>query len=418
MGHVKRLKCLVCGTEYDENEVMYTCPKCGDNGLLEVEYDYESIKREFTKEYLSNNKSYSLWRYLPLLPINDPSKIAPLQVGFTPLYQVPRIREDLGVSNLFVKDDGRNPTASLKDRASAIVVSKAQELGKTEITCASTGNAASSLAGATASLGLKSYIFVPKNAPKAKLTQLLVFGATVFAVNGTYDEAFDLSIKATREFGWYNRNTGFNPYTVEGKKTVALEIAEQLSFDVPNYVFVSVGDGNIISGVYKGFFDLLNLGFIDRMPKIVAVQAEGCSPVVDAVNGDGIIKPVVPNTIADSISVGIPRSGIMAVKYIKNSNGFGIKVSDEEILKAIKYLGTMSGIFAEPAASTSFAGYLKALKEGLIKGSDKVVVIITGNGLKDIDSAMKSVKEPIYIDPTIEDVKRKVMEINELFRRR
>ena len=420
MGHIKKLKCLVCGSEYNENEVMYTCPKCGDEGLLEVEYDYEAIKKEFTKEYLQNNftkeylqnnKMYNLWRYLPLLPINDPSKIGPLQVGFTPLYPVERIRADLGVSNLYIKDDGRNPTASLKDRASAIVTAKARELGLNEITCASTGNAASSLAGATASTGLKSYIFVPKTAPVAKLTQLLVFGATVFAVNGTYDEAFELSIKATKEFGWYNRNTGFNPYTVEGKKTVALEIAEQLNFDVPDYVFVSVGDGNIISGVYKGFFDLLNLGFIEKMPTLVPVQAEGCAPVVDAINGDGIIRPVTPNTIADSISVGIPRSGIMAVKYIKETKGFGIKVSDEEILSAIKYLGTMSGIFAEPAASTSFAGYLKALKEGLVKKDDKVVVIITGNGLKDIASAMKSVKEPIYIDPTIEDVKKKLNEI-------
>ncbi|MGB9832664.1 MAG: threonine synthase, partial [Caldisericum exile] len=233
---------------------------------------------------------------------------------------------------------------------------------------------------------------------------------TVFAVNGTYDEAFDLSISATKEFGWYNRNTGFNPYTVEGKKTVALEIAEQLNFDVPDYIFVSVGDGNIISGVYKGFFDLLNLGFIDRMPKLIAVQAEGCSPVVDAVNGDGIIRPVIPNTIADSISVGIPRSGIMAVKYIKESGGFGIKVSDLEILNAIKYLGSKSGIFAEPAGSTSFAGYLKALNSGSIRKDDKVVVIITGNGLKDVDSAMRAVKEPIYVDPTIEDVKNKLKE--------
>jgi len=408
MAHIKSLKCLVCGREYKENEVLYTCPHCGNDGLLEVEYDYEKIKKEFTLDFLKNNKNYSMWRYLPLLPINDPSKIGPLQVGFTPLYEVKNIRSDLGVENLYIKDEGRNPTASLKDRASAVVVVKAQELGLNEITCASTGNAASSLAGATASLGLKSYIFAPKTAPKAKLTQLLVFGATVFAVNGSYDEAFDLSIEATKEFGWYNRNTGFNPYTVEGKKTVALEIAEQLNFEVPDYVFVSVGDGNIISGVYKGFFDLFNLGFISKIPRLVAVQAEGCKPVVDAVNGDGVIKPVIPNTIADSISVGIPRSGLMAVKYIKESDGFGISVSDSEILSSIKYLGEKSGIFAEPAASTAFAGYLKALREGKISKKDKVVVIITGNGLKDIDSAMKSVKEPIFIEPNIEEVKKKI----------
>lgn len=406
MSNVKNLRCLVCGREYNENEVMYTCPHCGNEGLLEVVYDYEKVKKEFDVSYLEHNTNYSMWRYLPLLPINNSTKIGPLNVGYTPLYEVKRIREDLGVSNLYIKDDGRNPSASLKDRASSVVAVKAQELGKNIITCASTGNAASSLACVTASLGLRSFIFVPKTAPKAKLTQLLVFGATVFAINGIYDQAFDLSIEATEEFGWYNRNTGFNPYTVEGKKTVALEIAEQLKFDVPDYVFVSVGDGNIISGVYKGFYDLYSLGMISKIPRLVAVQAEGCKPVVDAINGDGIIRPVKPDTIADSISVGIPRSGLMAVKYVRESNGFGIAVSDSLIIDSIRYLGNKSGIFAEPAGVTSFAGYIKALNENRVSKDDKVVVIITGNGLKDIDSAMKSVGQPLFIEPNIESVKK------------
>jgi len=405
MSNVKNLRCLICGREYNENEVMYTCPHCGNEGLLEVVYDYERVGKEFSVSYLEQSNDYSMWRYLPLLPINDPSKVGPLKVGYTPLYEVKRVREELGVSNLYIKDDGRNPSASLKDRASSVVAVKAQELGKDIITCASTGNAASSLACVTASLGLKSFIFVPKSAPKAKLTQLLVFGATVFAINGIYDQAFDLSIEATEEFGWYNRNTGFNPYTVEGKKTVALEIAEQLKFDVPDYVFVSVGDGNIISGVYKGFYDLYSLGMVSKIPRLVAVQAEGCKPVVDAINGDGVIRPVTPNTIADSISVGIPRSGIMAVKYVRESNGFGVAVSDSLIIDSIRYLGNKSGIFAEPAGVTSFAGYIKALNENLVSKEDKVVVIITGNGLKDIDSAMKSVGQPIFIEPNLEMLK-------------
>ena len=410
MSNVKNLRCLICGREYNENEVMYTCPHCGNEGLLEVVYDYERVGKEFSVSYLEQSNDYSMWRYLPLLPINDPSKVGPLKVGYTPLYEVKRVREELGVSNLYIKDDGRNPSASLKDRASSVVAVKAQELGKDIITCASTGNAASSLACVTASLGLKSFIFVPKSAPKAKLTQLLVFGATVFAINGIYDQAFDLSIEATEEFGWYNRNTGFNPYTVEGKKTVALEIAEQLKFDVPDYVFVSVGDGNIISGVYKGFYDLYSLGMVSKIPRLVAVQAEGCKPVVDAINGDGVIRPVTPNTIADSISVGIPRSGIMAVKYVRESNGFGVAVSDSLIIDSIRYLGNKSGIFAEPAGVTSFAGYIKALDENLVSKEDKVVVIITGNGLKDIDSAMKSVGQPIFIEPNLENVKRALNE--------
>ncbi len=410
MSYVKKLKCLLCGSEYNPDEVTYTCPKCGNDGILEVIYDYEEIKKHFSKESLQSNKDYSMWRYLPLLPVNDPSKIGPLKVGWTPLYEAKRIREDLDIPYLWIKDDGRNPTASLKDRASAIAVVKAQELGKKVVTCASTGNAASSLAGASASVGLKNYIFVPRTAPKAKIAQLLVFGATVLAVKGSYDEAFDLSIKATEKFGWYNRNTAFNPYMVEGKKTVALEIIEQMNFEVPDYVFVSVGDGCIISGVAKGYKDMLSLGFIDKMPKLVAVQAEGCKPIVDAVNGDGSVKFVKPDTIADSIAVGIPRNRVMAVRDVKESGGFGIAVSDEEILSAIKYLGSTQGIFAEPAGATGFAGMLKALKEGKISKNDKIVVIVTGNGLKDVESAQKAGGTPIEIEPRIEDVERVLKE--------
>ncbi len=411
MSYVKKLKCLLCGSEYDPNEVTYTCPKCGNDGILEVIYDYEEIKKYFSKESLQTNKDYSMWRYLPLLPVNDPSKIGPLKVGWTPLYEAKRIRKDLDIPHLWIKDDGRNPTASLKDRASAIAVVKAQELGKKVVTCASTGNAASSLAGASASVGLKNYIFVPRTAPKAKIAQLLVFGATVLAVKGSYDEAFDLSIEATEKFGWYNRNTAFNPYMVEGKKTVALEIIEQMNFEVPDYVFVSVGDGCIISGVAKGYKDMLSLGLINKMPKLVAVQAEGCKPIVDAVNGDGSVKFVKPDTIADSIAVGIPRNRVMAVRDVKESGGFGVAVSDEEILSAIKYLGSAQGIFAEPAGATGFAGMLKALKEGKISKNDKIVVIITGNGLKDIESAQKAGGAPIEIEPRIEDVERVLKEM-------
>ncbi|MGC8757159.1 MAG: threonine synthase [Caldisericaceae bacterium] len=410
MDNIVSLKCLVCGREYKPDEVRYTCPHCGNNGILEVNYNYDRIRQFFTKKTLSENREYSMWRYLPLLPVQQENFVGPLQVGWTPLYTAQRVREYLGVSSLWIKDDGRNPTASLKDRASAIAVVKAQELNIDTLTCASTGNAASSLAGASASLGLKNYIFVPKTAPKAKLAQLLVFGATVFAVNGSYDEAFDLSIEATENFGWYNRNTSFNPYMVEGKKTVSLEIAEQLDFDVPDYVFVSVGDGCIISGVNKGFYDLYKLGFISKMPRLVAVQAEGCSPIVEAVNGDGIIHNIEnPRTIADSISVGIPRNGLMAVRDIKNSGGFGVSVSDNEILEAIKLLGTVQGIFAEPAGAAGFAGYLKALRSETISKKSKVVVIVTGNGLKDVDSALKAVKSPVVIEPTIDSLKEALL---------
>lgn len=406
MSYISKLKCLLCGTEFEKTEVLYTCPKCGNEGILEVEYDYNKIKKVFNLDFLKSSKQYSIWRYLPLLPIENPNKIGPLQVGWTPLYEVKRLRKKLDFQNLWIKDDGRNPTNSLKDRASAIAIVKASELEKDSITCASTGNAASSLAGAAASIGIKSIIFVPKTAPKAKIAQLLIFGAKVFAVNGTYDEAFELSIQATNEFGWYNRNTAFNPYMVEGKKTVSIEIAEQMNFNVPDYVFVSVGDGCIISGVYKGFIDLYHLKIVNKIPKLVAVQAEGCSPIVDAINTNSEIKFVTPQTIADSIAVGIPRNRIMAMRDIKNSGGFGIKVSDQEILSAIKILGENEGIFAEPAGSTAFAGFLKALNSSLIEKNNKVVIIVTGNGLKDIESAMKVAGLPIEIEPKISEVKK------------
>jgi threonine synthase len=410
MSYVTKLKCLLCNREYDPGEVKYSCPHCGYDGILEVHYAYDEIRKIFSKDYLKNNNNFSMWRYLPLLPVDNYSFIGPLKVGWTPLYEARRIRENLNMNFLWIKDDGRNPTASLKDRASAIAIVKARELDNDSVTCASTGNAASSLAGASASTGLKSFIFVPRTAPKAKIAQLLIFGAKVFAVKGSYDEAFDLSIKATEEFGWYNRNTAFNPYMVEGKKTVALEIAEQLSFNVPDYIFVSVGDGCIISGIAKGYKDLYNLGLIDSTPKLVAVQAEGCSPIVDALNENSEVKFVEPHTIADSIAVGIPRNRIMAMRDIRNSKGFGVKVSDSEILSAIKYLGESEGIFAEPAGIAAFAGLLKALREKLIKRDSKVVVLITGNGLKDIDSAMKAVSVPFEIEPKIEEVKRALKE--------
>ncbi len=408
MSNVKSLTCMICGKEYSENEVKYTCPHCGPEGILEINYDYNAISKSFDKSILSRSSEYSMWRYLPVLPIKDTSKISPLKVGWTPLYPVERLRRLLDLEQLWIKDDGRNPSGSLKDRASSVVVAKARELGIEAVTCASTGNAASSLACISASLGIKNYIFVPRTAPKAKIAQLLVFGAKVFAVRGTYDEAFDLSIKATERFGWYNRNTAFNPFTVEGKKTVALEIAEQMEFKVPDFVFVSVGDGNIISGVWKGYKDLYELGFTRSMPKLVPVQAEGCSPIVDAINEGTEVKFTTPNTIADSIAVGIPRSRIMAIKYIRESGGFGVKVSDSEILSAIKLLGSFEGIFAEPAGSTAFAGVLRALKENKINRQSKIVAIVTGNGLKDIESAMKVAGTPIEINPDIEEVPRTI----------
>ncbi len=399
MHYITRLQCTVCEKEYDPKDVEYTCPACGNNGNLTVLYDYHLVKKGWHKEDLLTNRDFTIWRYLPLLPIQNPSHIPPVQVGWTPLYQFPKLAKEYGCADLIIKDDGRNPTASFKDRPSVIAVAKALEKKAQVITCASTGNAASSLAGACASVGLPSVIFVPQTAPQAKITQLLVYGAKVVMVKGTYDQAFDLSLKATEKFGWYSRNTGFNPYTREGKKTVAFELCEQLMWQVPDKIIISVGDGNIISGAWKGFLELKEIGWIDHLPHMYAVQAEGASPVVKAIQSGNPIVEENAQTVADSISVGNPRDGLNAVKAVTNSGGKGITVTDKEILDAIPALAQKTGIFAEPAASAAYAGFLKLAQAGEFKTDDKAAVLITGNGLKDISGAMKSVStKPILIE--------------------
>ena len=415
MDHVLGLKCVLCGAEYDVGEVLYVCPRHGDEGMVDVVYDYELIGRRLTRERLANDPTNSIWRYADLLPVADPGLAPPLQVGWTPLYQAARLGERLGLRHLWVKDDGREPTASFKDRASAVGVVKALELGRDIMTCASTGNAASSLAGLTASVGLTTYIFVPQTAPQAKVAQLLIFGANVVMVKGTYDQAFDLCLEASKEYGWYSRNTAFNPYLSEGKKTAALEICEQLGWEAPDRMFVSVGDGGIIGGLWKGLKDLRALGFIDKMPKLMGVQAEGAAPLFKAWReGTEEIEPVVLNTLADSISVGVPRDRIKALRAVRQTGGEYVTVSDEEILDAMRVLARGAAVFAEPAGAAGFAGLAKLEREGRIDPEERIVVVVTGNGLKDVASAIKATGQPHLIEPTMEDLRRLMGRITRL----
>jgi threonine synthase len=409
MDQVIGLQCVLCGGEYGTEETLYTCPRCGVEGILDVIYDYDLISQRLTKDKLANDRERSIWRYIDLLPIADRSLIPPLQVGWTPLYRVERLRQSLGLPQLFVKDDGRNPTASFKDRASAVGVTKGRELGLQIITCASTGNAASSLAGLAASVGLPTVIFVPERAPAAKVAQLLIFGARVVSIKGTYDEAFDLCLDVSSEYGWYSRNTAINPYLSEGKKTAALEICEQLDWQAPDKLFVSVGDGCIIGGLWKGLRDLYALGFIERIPQLVGVQAEGSAPLVKAwEEGTEEIAPIIPNTVADSISVGIPRDGIKALRAVCNTDGLYVAVSDDEILEAMRVLGREAAVFAEPAGATGFAGLLKLLREDRIDPGERLVVLVTGNGLKDTETAIRAAGQPYLIEPTIKAVRELV----------
>lgn len=397
MDSVSYLECVLCGKRYQPGEVSYACPACGPLGVLYVHYDYERITPHFTRALLAEDRDPTLWRYRALLPIPaDRSSPPPLAIGGTPLYPVERLRVHLGMPHLWLKDDSRNPSASLKDRASLIAILRA---GGQTVACASTGNAASSLATLAAAAGLPCVIFVPQHAPRAKIVQLLMCGATVFAVQGSYDDAFDLCIAACEQFNWYNRNTGYNPYLVEGKKTVGLEIAEQLGWEPPDTILVPTGDGCIISGIYRGFEDLLHLGLIERLPRLIAVQASGSPALVRALEGDGIMRACEADTIADGISVGLPRNGAMAVRCIRASGGSGVVVGDAEILAAEKALARLTGVFAEPSAAASYAGLLCLLDTGRIARDERVVLLVTGSGLKSIDAVAETAGNVIPIAP-------------------
>jgi threonine synthase len=393
--HAAGLVCVHCGHTEDIGDKTYVCSKC--QGNLRVDYDWAALKKTLTRESLEKNTDRTIWRYLPILPVSRRLDGPP--VGWSPLFDAPRLAKELGLKSLKIKDDGKGPSASFKDRPSAVALMRAVDLGLELVTGASTGNAASATSVLAAALGIKTRIFVPQTAPRPKIAQLLTFGAEVLAVQGTYDQAFDLCLEATRKFGWYNRNTGFNPYTREGKKTASFEICEQLGWKVPDLVVVPVGDGNIISGVWKGFEEFHRLGLIDRLPKLLAVQAEGSASVVDAVHGDGVCKPVSGDTVADSISVSIPRDGEAAVKAVRASKGLAVKVSDKAILGAILEVARGAGVFGEPAAVTSWAGLKEAVRQKLVDPGWDVVMLITGNGLKDVASAMKVAGEPKIIAP-------------------
>lgn len=404
MSYVSGYQCTICSRKYSASVVLMTCPVCGEKGILDVLYDYDRIRDLLTKDYFNGCHDFSIWRYLPLLPVEEKYTKNSLKVGWTPLYHSEVLGKKYQVRNLYIKDDGLNPTQSLKDRASVIACVKAKELGQEVIACASTGNAASSLAGNAARFGIKTVIFVPKRSPIAKLTQILMFGSVLIKVNGDYKDAYSLSKKAIEHFGWYNRNAAINPNLIEGKKTVALEIAEQLNFHLTDWVVVSVGDGCTIGGVYKGFYDLKQIGLIKTIPKVLGVQSEGCQPFVEAFKNKKDLEETEENTIADSIAVGIPRNPIKGLKAVSISGGSYIIVSDQEILSSMSELAKQEGVFAEPAAAASLAGFIKARELEIINENDSVTIIITGNGLKDTVNASKINKEPILLDNNLDDL--------------
>lgn len=408
-------KCFACGAEQTAEFKGYVCPVCGAN--LEVVYDYKKVREHVSREKLSGNPRRDVLRYAAFLPIENLAMASPLRIGWTPLYRAERLGRAIGLENLWLKDDGQNPSASFKDRAGAVALMRAREIGAAVIAGASTGNAGSSMACLSASVGAPCVIFVPEKAPPAKIAQLLVFGAKVLAVRGTYDDAFDLCMKVCAEKGWFNRNTGYNPFTREGKKTCSFEICEQLAWEAPDRVIVPTGDGNIISGIWKGMRDLHAAGLIERLPKIDCAQSELSDAIVRTVrrlrgrserpNWQKVtVDKVHATTVADSISVDEPRDGLAAVRAVIESNGDAVAVSDDEILAAIPELARGAGVFAEPAAACAWAGLKRLVREGHIGSKERVVCLLTGNGLKDIASARKAAGEPFPVEADLRDALR------------
>ncbi|HJZ83551.1 MAG TPA: threonine synthase [Polyangia bacterium] len=401
--NVTGLRCVRCGAHYEEGAVEYTCPPCGIEGILDVEYDYERVQWAPSAER-------SIWRYLPLLPVRGHLGVPSLQVGWTPVAEFPKLAARLGVGAFLVKDDGRLPTGSFKDRASAVGTVKARERGRDIVACSSTGNAASSLAGFCANQGLRAIIFVPASAPEAKIAQLRAFGARVLLVEGSYDQAYYLCQQAVAEFGWYNRNCAVNPYLVEGKKTCGLEIGEQLAEAPPDVVAVAVGDGCTVAGIWKGLFEMHRLGVLPRLPRLLGVQAAGAAPLVDAfsrgADESAGIRKVKAQTLADSIAVGEPRNWRKALRAVRASGGAWVAVSDEAILEASRDLAAATGIFAEPTGAAALAGIRAAREQGTIGARDRVLHVVTGSGLKDVRGAALRAPEPTRIGVALEDVRR------------
>jgi threonine synthase len=402
------LVCIVCGRSYPPGDHQ-TCLLCGPEGILDARYDYDAAKPVLTLDALAG-RSRDMWRYLELLPVPEGIRRPDVQVGWTAIHEAPRLAAAVGVRRLFLKDEGRNPTSSFKDRASAVGVAKALEFGYQAIACASTGNAASSLAGMAASVGLAAFIFVPERAPEPKIAQLLMFGATVFRVRGTYEQAFELCRGACARFRWYNRNSGTNPYLVEGKKTAGLEIAEQFSRGamldgtLPDWVAVSVGDGCTIGGITKGLHEFKRLGLARVMPRMLGVQADGASPIVRAFESKADVIPSGANTVADSIAVGTPRNWRRALAWVRASRGAMIAVPDDAILDAMRTTARLGAVFAEPAGAAAVAGLRAAVAAGLVPADATALAVITGNGLKDIRAAMTAAGRPHDVRPDLEAV--------------
>lgn len=413
MAYLTGFHCGRCDADHAHDAVTYTCPHCGGN--LDATYDYAAITRATDPRAIAADADRSVWHYAPLLPAAppEPGAATPFTTfGWSPLYRAALIERELALRAVWLKDDGQLPSKSFKDRASAMVVAHALATGVSTLCVASTGNAASALALMCAGTALRAVILVPKGTPEGKLAQSLIHGATVFMVDGSYNDAVDMARLACERFGWYNRSTGVNPYTREGKKTAAFEICEQLgsgsptAFRAPDAVIVPVGDGNIISGVHKGFRDLRAVGWIDRMPRFIGATAALAPSLYHAwAAGKDTFDTIPSTTIATGISVDAPCDGAMALRAIRDTGGCLIECDDGEMLESMAALARASAVFVEPAAAAAHVALVKAARQGLVRPQDEVVLQLTGSGLKDARSALRAAGAPVQVR-SLADIER------------
>jgi threonine synthase len=405
MSYIAKLVCSRCKKAYDPKDIPVLCDK-GDLGRLDIVYDYEKIKDALDKEDVAL-RYRDIWKWKEFLPVDERFAIR-LGEGATPLIRAERLGEKLGLRNLYLKDETRNPTGSFKDRAMAIGVAKGREKGVKVVTTASSGNAAAALAAYAAKAGLGTVAFVLESASKGKIAQLNLYGAKVVKVRRRRegeDPTVMMMLEATKRKGWYPCPSfgPFNPYQVEGPKTISYELAEEFRWNSYDWVFVPTGSGCLLTGLWKGMQDLVKVGFVEYVPKLVAVQPKGNSPLVRAIKEGRRFEEIEPeknpSTIATGLSDPFPWDGDMALEGVKGSNGTGVAPSDEEIMEAVKDLAKYEGVFAEPSGAAGLAGLKKVVEEGVVDKDERVVVLVTGTGLKDVELIEGLVRETPIIDP-------------------
>lgn len=402
------LRCFICGTTYNHPEKsLYRCKKCG--GGLELLYNYERIGSQINRKILEKRKP-GIWRYKELLPVKTNSKIVSLGEGGTKLHNCQRLAKVLAIGKIYAKDETKNPTGTYKDRPAAVGISKALEFGVKTVALASDGNAGPAIAAYAAKRGLKCYVFIPANTPIERINQVQIFGGKVIRVKGTVSDCLDLLYEVQDQYGWYQLTTAIplNPYQAEGSKTIVYEICQDLEWHSPDWLVMPVGGGSLLTANWKGLKELSQLGFIERLPRMVGVQAEGCAPVVRAYEQGKVQRWIKswgePKTIAITIAVPSPLDGIGVLEAIKESNGTAIAVSDKEILEAEKLLAETEGIFSEPAGVVSLAGARKLIDLGKIDKEENIVFTVTGTGLKDSKSVMRICKNSPCIEPRLEEL--------------